>query len=128
MGFALRMRWIWSRKMEDKPWSMLPGKPEAIVQHVFYYSTTVTVGDGAKTLFWKDRWIKGQSIAELATSLINVVGPRTRSIRTVKEALQHSSWVRDIKGSLTVQVILDYLLIWDLMEEVTLTEVSNKVV
>jgi hypothetical protein len=86
------------------------------------------VGDGAKTLFWKDRWIKGQSIAELATSLINVVGPRTRSIRTVKEALQHSSWVRDIKGSLTVQVILDYLLIWDLMEEVTLTEVSNKVV
>jgi hypothetical protein len=128
MGFALRMRWLWARKMEDKPWSMLPDKPEAIVQDVFYYSTTVTVGDGAKTLFWKDRWINGQSIAELAPSLINVVGPRTRNIRTVKEALQHRSWVRDIKGALTVQVILDYLLISDLMEDVTLTEAADKVV
>jgi hypothetical protein len=36
--------------------------------------------------------------------------------------------VRDIKGALTVQVILDYMLIWDLMEEVTLTEASDKVV
>jgi hypothetical protein len=128
MGFALRMRWLWSRKIEDKPWLMLPDKPEAIEQDVFYYSTTVTVGDGAKTLFWKDRWINGQSIAELAPSLINVVGPRTRNIRTVKEALQHRSWVRDIKGALTVQVILDYLLIWDLMEDVTFTEASDKVV
>jgi hypothetical protein len=77
MGFALQMRWLWSRKMEDKPWSMFPDKPEAIVQDVFYYSTTVTVGDGAKTLFLKDHWINGQSIAELAPSLINAVGPRT---------------------------------------------------
>lgn len=62
-------------------------------------TTPVTVGDGAKTLFWKDRWINGRSVAELAPCLINAVRPRTQCSRTVKEALQNRSWVRDIRGA-----------------------------
>jgi hypothetical protein len=29
------------------------------------------VGDGAKTLFWSDRWLQGQSIEAIAPSLVS---------------------------------------------------------
>jgi hypothetical protein len=54
-------------------------------------------------LFWVDRWLQGMSC------LIKAVGPRIQKCRTVKEALTNRRWVRDIKGALTVQVLLDYL-------------------
>jgi hypothetical protein len=31
----------------------------------------------------------------------------------VAQGLPNDSWVRDIKGALTVQVILDFFLVWD---------------
>jgi hypothetical protein len=33
---------------------------------IFHYSVVVWVGDGASTLFWTDRWLDDQSIAELS--------------------------------------------------------------
>lgn len=36
-----------------------------------------------------------------------------RKTRTVDDALQDRRWVKDITGGLTVQVILDYLFIWE---------------
>jgi len=43
-------------------------------------------------------------------------------VRTVDQALIGDSWTRDISGALTVQVILDYLLIWDMTRGVQLSE------
>jgi hypothetical protein len=66
---------------------------------------------GTSTLFWTDRWLKGRSIAELAPCLIQTVGPRIQRRRSVRDALDNRRWVRDIKGALTVQVLLEYLYI-----------------
>jgi hypothetical protein len=38
----------------------------------------------------------------------------------VREAMVNRSWVRDIRGALTVQVILEYLTVWAKLENVTL--------
>ena len=40
--------------------------------------------------------------------------------RAVAEALNNRRWVADIKGARTVQVLEDYLNIWDLVEGVAL--------
>ncbi|RCV05173.1 hypothetical protein SETIT_1G061600v2 [Setaria italica] len=72
---------------------------------MFFYSTSVQVGDGKQTLFWTDRWIEGRSIAEIAPCLLQAVGPRIRKKRTVHEGLHYRKWIRDITGSLTVQVL-----------------------
>ena len=48
------------------------------------------------------------------------MGPRIQKARTVADGLQNDRWIRDISGALTVQVLLDYLLIWDLTRDVTL--------
>ncbi|RCV40257.1 hypothetical protein SETIT_9G038100v2 [Setaria italica] len=88
------------------------------------YSMSVQVGDGKQTLFWTDRWIEGRSIAEIAPCLLQAVGPRIRKKRTVYEGLQDRKWVKDITGALMVQVLLDYLNIWDKLEMITLDDVA----
>jgi len=59
------------------------------------------IGYGAATLFWTDRWICGQSIADLAPQVLALVFKRKRNKRTVLEALADLTWVRDILGTLS---------------------------
>jgi hypothetical protein len=109
MGYALRMRWLWERKAQTaRPWMSLHDDVEQPVAMLFHYSTTMQVGDRKSALFWSDRWINGQSVAELAPCLLQTVGKRIQKRRTVFEGLQNRQWVRDISGALIGQVILDY--------------------
>ena len=111
------MRWLWLQKTDStRPWSNLPVKHNPIVVAMFFASTTVQLGDGASTLFWEDRWLQGHSVAEIAPCLYNAVGARTRRSRSVADGCSARNWVRDITGALTVQVLLDYLKIWELVE------------
>ena len=78
------------------------------------------VGDGACTLFWKDRWINGQQVADLAPQIFAIVNKRNANKRTVLEALTNHGWIADIQGALTVGIITEFLALWDILSEVTL--------
>ncbi|GJN35088.1 hypothetical protein PR202_gb23821 [Eleusine coracana subsp. coracana] len=75
------------------------------------------VGNGSSTLFWTDRWLHGKSINKLAPRLFAAVSVRRRKDRTVLEALTNMNWVLDITGALTVGVLIEYLQLWDLLED-----------
>ncbi|KAF8694469.1 hypothetical protein HU200_038213 [Digitaria exilis] len=92
---------------------------------MFYASVSMQVGDGKNTLFWTDRWLHLESIADMVPCLSQAVGPRIRKTQTVYEALQGTAWVRDITGALTVQVILDYLCIWEMVQPMVLDPTSR---
>jgi len=79
------------------------------------------VGNGEKILFWKDRWLDGHTIAEIAPNLVKSVHKQTAK-RTVAQALLNGKWVEDIKGALTVQILVEYLQIWDLVDGLTLQQ------
>ena len=51
-----------------------------------------TVGDGANTLFWKDRWLHGQRIEDTAPLLFAAVPIRKANKRTVLQALADSGY------------------------------------
>jgi len=87
---------------------------------MFQASISIDLGDGASSFFWMDRWIQGKSIRDLALCLFNAVGSWTQRTRTVAQGLQGDRWVKDISGALTVQVILDFLLVWDITRTITL--------
>jgi len=89
---------------------------------MFAISVSSLVGDGRTTLFWKDRWLHGKSIEEVAPALVPFVNKRARSRRTVNEAMQDLRWVGNIAGGLSVPAILDYLELWDTLENVQLLE------
>lgn len=65
-------------------------------------------------------WMDSPLRTLLQACLCGTVGPRTKKSRTVAEALSKNRWIRDIAGALTVQVTLEYLLVWDLAHNVRL--------
>jgi len=90
------------------------------VEAMFQASIYVELGDGCKAMFWTDRWLQGKSLADIAPCLCAAVGRQAQNRRTVAQALQGDSWITDISRALTVQVILDYLLVWDLTRDIQL--------
>ena len=84
------------------------------------------IGDGANTLFWTDRWLHGQCIADLAPRLFAAIPKRRVKRRTVRDALTNRAWISDIQGAHTVGVIVDYLHLWNLLMDFQLQlEVEN---
>jgi hypothetical protein len=86
------------------------------VEALFSASVHTKVGDGSRTLFWSDRWIHGQSISALAPSLVSRITGRIKKSRSVQKALVNNRWVNDISGSLSAQIIIDFFVIWDLVQ------------
>ena len=104
------------RKTEpNRPWANLPVQVPGQVQTFFKLAIISVVGSGENTLFWMDRWLNGQSIVDLAPRLLAFVPKRIANRRTVEEAMADRSWVMDIRGGLSVEVILDFLSLWDLI-------------
>ena len=70
-GRALRVRWLWLSKTElDKPWAAFPVTIHGNAQALFALAMTSTVGNGAHTKFWTDKWLNGSSIELLAWPLV----------------------------------------------------------
>ena len=78
------------------------------------------VGDGTNTLFWKDKWLDGHSIRELAPRVFDLVSKRRANKRTVREALTNEKWLEDIQGAISVEGLVEFLEVWDLLSMVEL--------
>lgn len=112
------MRWLWLQKTEpNHPWADFNIIVPEQIRAFFSIAVYSEVGDGANTLFWTDRWLHGQSIADLAPRFLAIVPSRRCKKRTVQEALFNRSWDSDILGGLTVGVLSDYLRLWDFLSD-----------
>ena len=71
------MRWLWLQKTEpDRPWADLPIHIPEQVRVFFAAALYSEVGDGAATLFWTDRWLHVQCIADVAPRFFAVIAVR----------------------------------------------------
>jgi hypothetical protein len=69
----------------------------------------------------------GKAISEIAPIISTLVPTRIANRRTVFEAMSGLRWVNDIHGIVTVQVLLEFLILCDLIDEVPLQSgVENK--
>src|SRR6266540_2591477 len=65
LGWALRMRWLWLKKIEpDRPWAAFQLRVHPVVKAFFSAAIITKIGNGKKTLFWTDKWVHGQSPAQ----------------------------------------------------------------
>jgi hypothetical protein len=95
----LRVRWLWLAKTDpSKPCADLPFKSNVMVQALFNHAMDSTLGDGHTILFWKDRWLLGRCIADLVPHIFAAVPTILVNRRTVAEAMEGMSWVRDLRG------------------------------
>ena len=73
---------------------------------VFAQFTEIQVGDGMNTLFWKDKWFRGRSIHDLALVVAAAVSRGCAGKRMVKEAMLYHSWIKNVRGRLTEEGIV----------------------
>jgi len=121
LGIALRVRWPWLKKFEpNKPWASLPLQVSKDVECLLSLAIITEIGEGANTLFWKDKWLTSKSIQDLAPNLYALVSKRRASRRTVMAALDEEKWLEDIQGEISAQALMEYFELWDLLEGVEL--------
>lgn len=53
----------------------------------------------------------GKTMSEVAPNLFQTIPKRVVKIRTVAQALFNRCWVLDIRGALSVEVLMEYLLL-----------------
>ena len=57
------------------------------IKEVFHSLASITVGRGNKVFFWRDRWIDGRSVLDIAPLVIQAVPTLIKNKRTVSDAL-----------------------------------------
>jgi hypothetical protein len=75
-----------NRPLKALVWSpiQVPKKARAFFDEVVF----TEVGDETHTKFWKDKWLQGKKIADLAPRLFAVILKRIVNSRTVQEAVK----------------------------------------
>jgi hypothetical protein len=64
---------------------------------VFDSLVQITVGDGRRTYFWRDRWIDGRHAIDIAPALAGKIKTRAYNTRTVAQAMENNRWISDLK-------------------------------
>lgn len=121
-GQALRLRWLWTQRLRvlSSPPRLLHSKSSRGLAEFFNRSVLIEIGNGKSVFFWTDRWLNNHSIAEMAPHLVDAVPLRTRRSRTVADALHNINWRRDIKGPLTIPVLIDYIRVREATQDIIL--------
>jgi hypothetical protein len=70
---------------------------------------SITVGDGANTFFWRDIWLRGALVSDIAPLVCDLVSNNCAKKRTVKEALLNHKWISDIRGNLSSEGLVQCL-------------------
>jgi hypothetical protein len=120
---ALQAKWLWLEKTDSKKlWHGLKLPVPLQVRKFFHASVITAVGNGNKTLFWTDRWIDGGCINNFAPDVVSKVDKLIVSTRIVAQALGGQQWISDILTPLSLTGIRQFLLIWDVVSNIVLTQ------
>lgn len=115
---ALRLRWLWFLWDEkDRPWRGFELPVDNHDLALFNAATLVTVGNGERATFWTSRWMQGEAPATLYPTLYK---HSKRKNRTVKDAITDSKWIQDVDYDMTVNLISDFISLWDRLQPIIL--------
>ena len=87
----------------------------------FYASTTITVGNGAKTPFWDSPWLLGRKPKDIAPLIF---GASKKKNWKVHETLKGNAWILKIKidTPVTAAIVHEFFSLWMFVNEVHLDE------
>jgi hypothetical protein len=116
MSWALRARWQWLRRSDtEKPWVNFPIPTNKHINALVHAASYINLGNGETALFWSDRWIDKQCIADIAPEVLIAVQTCAKRTRTVATALHGSAWIQDIVAALFADGIIQFLHLVDVL-------------
>ncbi|KAM0838878.1 hypothetical protein ACQ4PT_060692 [Festuca glaucescens] len=117
-----KLRWPWQEwKEPSKIWVGLGNPCDDTDMDLFYASTTITLGNGEKTPFWKSPWLNGSRPIDIAPLIYNI---STRKNWNVKKAMSNNGWISKIKMDVefSIEHIRQYISLWSKLEEATVRD------
>uniref|UniRef100_A0A453IK90 Uncharacterized protein n=1 Tax=Aegilops tauschii subsp. strangulata TaxID=200361 RepID=A0A453IK90_AEGTS len=87
-ALALRVRWEWLKRTEpNSPWQGLHMIEDRDTRELFDSLVHIDVGVGDGLLFWRDRWIHGFIVTDIAPLLQDTIHAQVANRWTVQQAL-----------------------------------------
>jgi hypothetical protein len=84
---------------------------------LFRASTVITLGDGARCLFWHDQWSPGGALRHQFPDLFAI---STRKRRTVQKEIHQQNWIRSLARIATMAQLQQFVALWTIMQGVVL--------
>jgi hypothetical protein len=107
---ALRLRRLWLRWTDkDKAWTRLQLPCDKADVDLFNASTTVTIGNGETTNFWRSSWIWGQTPRNIAPTLY--MKAKRKNI-SVCQALRNNRWMHFCSPYTQDEEIKEFISLW----------------
>ena len=92
---ALRLRWLWFEwKDPSKMWVGLDNPCDKMDRALFYASSHIIIGNGARAPFWDSPWINGVAPLDLAPLIFDIT---SRKKWKVREAMHGDAWLEKIR-------------------------------
>ena len=91
---------------------------------LFCASTTITLGDGKRCLFWHDSWCQGWPLKEQFPSLYTI---GTRKHRTVAVELEGAKWIRALQNITTAGQLESFVQMWHRLLGVQLLPQADRI-
>jgi len=117
---ALRLRWLWHEWVSpEKTWVGTKTSCDDTDGLLFAVCTTISVGDGNRTSFWHSGWLQGCRSKDIVPNLFKITRPKNR---TVAAALQHHTWIRDIRRAegLALVHVHEFFKLWGMLRNAQL--------
>ncbi|XP_071683201.1 uncharacterized protein [Lolium perenne] len=128
-GLALRLRWLWySRTDQDRTWSGFELQFTQQDHCLFFASTFMIAGDGRTDRLWKDRWIDGCSVSQIAPKLYACVSKRRQKATSIVDGLHAHCWAHDIHSVIGIRDLGQYLVLWRKVEQFALTDQPDHII
>ena len=95
--------------------TVLPCSPTDMA--LFRASTTITLGDGAKSMFWHDHWHDVGALKHRFPGLFKIA---TRKCRSVQKELSNGNWMRSLQNINTQQQLTEFVDLWTILLDIEL--------
>ncbi|KAM0865749.1 hypothetical protein ACQ4PT_043068 [Festuca glaucescens] len=70
LNLALRCRWAWLKKVDpSRPWADFDIQLPSLCTAIFESATAYVLGNGERARFWKDRWLGGETVVDIAPNV-----------------------------------------------------------
>jgi hypothetical protein len=97
-NIALRCRWDWLKR-EDmaKVWDGLDIQLPCLCTMIFNVTACYVLDNAERASFWKDRWLDGDRVVDIAPNMVNWVSRRRANSHSIKDGLV-GLWLSDVAG------------------------------
>lgn len=122
---ALRLRWLWFEWKEPAKMWVGMGNPFTKMDYEFFYaSTTIMIGNGARTPFWDAPWVQGRKPRDIAPLIFEA---SQRKNWKIKDALKDDAWVAKIRISpaFSITHFRQFLELWATIHGFILVDVED---